>query len=105
MTHSIVLPKAMLAATTVRTLQGFSASLCSATGSPPVYTALIRNYTVLVNSTGTATVQLHEEGNYTCVATSKYGTDVREFVVVFNGEDFGQAPLTLYLSDPLWSSS
>ncbi|XP_078359243.1 uncharacterized protein LOC144643772 [Oculina patagonica] len=56
---------------------------CSATGIPPIYTALIRNSTVLVNTTNTASIRLHEEGNYSCVATSKYGTDRKEFSVVF----------------------
>ncbi|KAL9986774.1 hypothetical protein ACROYT_G000968 [Oculina patagonica] len=56
---------------------------CSATGSPPIYIALVlmRTHTVLVNTTKTARAELYEEGNYTCVATSKYGTDVKEFVV------------------------
>ena len=56
---------------------------CSATGTPPIHTALvlIRDLTVLVNTTNTASIKLFEEGNYTCVATSKYGTDVREFEV------------------------
>ena len=55
-------------------------------GSPPVYTAIIRNSTLLTNTTDNATVMFDEEGNYTCVATSKYGSDLREFSVVFYGE-------------------
>ena len=55
--------------------------LCSATGTPPIYTALIQNFTVLMNTTNTASRKLYQEGNYTCVATSKYGTDVKHFVV------------------------
>ena len=54
---------------------------CSASGTPPIYTALIRNVTVLMNTTNTASSKLYQEGNYTCVATSKYGTDVKHFVV------------------------
>ena len=54
---------------------------CSATGSLPIYTALIWNFTVLMNTTNTASSKLYQEGNYTCVATSKYGTDVKHFVV------------------------
>ena len=54
---------------------------CSATGSLPIYTALIRNFTVLMNKTNTATSKIYQEGNYTCVATSKYGTDVKHFVI------------------------
>jgi len=54
---------------------------CSATGTPPIYTALIRNFTVLMNTTNIASSKLYQEGNYTCVATSKYGTDEKHFVV------------------------
>ena len=54
---------------------------CSATGTLPIYIALTRNFTVLMNKTDTASSKLYEEGNYTCVATSKYGTDVKHFVV------------------------
>ena len=54
---------------------------CSAIGTPPIYIALIRNFTVLMNTTNTASSKLYQEGNYTCVATSKYGTDVKYFVI------------------------
>ena len=29
-----------------------------------------------------------QEGNYTCQASNKYGTDLQKFSVVFNGEFF-----------------
>jgi len=54
---------------------------CSATGTPPIYIALIWNFTVLMNTTNIASGKLYQEGNYTCVATSKYGTDVKHFVI------------------------
>ena len=54
---------------------------CSATGTLPIYIALIRNFTVLMNTTNTASSKLYQEGNYTCVATSKHGTDVKHFVI------------------------
>ena len=54
---------------------------CSATGTPPIYIALIQNFTLLMNTTNTASSKLYQEGNYTCVATSKYGTDVKHFVI------------------------
>ena len=54
---------------------------CSATGTPPIYIALIRNFTVLMNTTNTASTKLYQEGNYTCVANSKYGADVKHFVI------------------------
>ena len=54
---------------------------CSATGNLPIYIALIRNFTVLMNTTNTTSSKLYKQGNYTCVATSKYGTDVKDFVI------------------------
>ena len=54
---------------------------CSATGTPPIYIALIQNFTVLMNTTNTASSKLYQEGNYTCVATNKYGSDVKHFVM------------------------
>ena len=56
---------------------------CSASGTTPIHTALVlkRNFTVLVNTTNTVSIKLCEEGNYSCVASNQYGTDVREFVV------------------------
>ena len=54
---------------------------CSAIGTPPIYMALKRHVTVLINTRKTASIKLYREGNYTCVATSKYGTDVKQFVI------------------------
>lgn len=68
----------------VRTLPGFKFS-CWAEGSPPIYTALIRENTVLVNATETASIQLDQDGNYSCVATSDHGRDTKEFSVSFTG--------------------
>ena len=59
---------------------------CSATGIPPIYIAIIRNSATLVNETSTASIRVKEEGNYTCRASSKYGTDEREFEVI-HGEE------------------
>ena len=66
--------------TVVRVKPG-SQVLCLATGTPPIYIALIRNFTVLMSKTDTASSKLYQEGNYTCVATSKYGTDAKHFVI------------------------
>ena len=63
------------------TVEPSSQVSCSATGTPPIYIALIRNFTVLMNTTNTAISKLYEGGNYSCVATSKYGTDVKHFVI------------------------
>lgn len=75
----------LLPAVVVRSLPGYKV-WCSATGSPPIYVALIRNSTVLANTTGTVKIQLYEEGRYTCAATSKYGTNTSEFLITFPGE-------------------
>ncbi|XP_078358007.1 uncharacterized protein LOC144642799 [Oculina patagonica] len=75
-------PKVMLPASTLRVLPGYELS-CPSTGTRPIYTALISNSRVLVNTTKTAKIVLRKEGNYTCVATSKYGNDVGEVEVIF----------------------
>lgn len=81
----VVPPRVMLPSVVVRSLPGYKV-WCSATGSPPIYIALKRNSKVLVNTTATAKVRLYEEGNYTCVATSRYGTNHSYFLVLFNGK-------------------
>ena len=78
----VTFPAAVLA------MQGGMLS-CSARGTPSIYTALIRNSTVLVNTTNTATVRLDEDGNYTCQATNQYGSDdKKEFQVNFTSKSF-----------------
>ena len=80
-------PKVALLYPIVRTLPGFKLHVCSTKGTPPVYTALTRNSTVLINTTDTdVNIRLHQEGNYTCVATGKYAVDSKEFSVFFNGK-------------------
>ena len=59
----------------------------SVTGSPPIYTALIHNSTVLLNTTTTTGIfKLENDGNYTFVATNRFATDVKEFSVVVTGK-------------------
>ena len=59
----------------------------SVSGTPPIYTVLSRNSTVLLNTTKTqGHFILDEEGNYSCVATSKYGSDAETFTVTFFGK-------------------
>ncbi|PFX29108.1 Platelet-derived growth factor receptor alpha [Stylophora pistillata] len=57
---------------------------CSATGSLPIYKAIVlmEPLTVLVNTTGQARVKLYQGGNYSCVAMSKYGIDQKDFPVI-----------------------
>lgn len=59
---------------------------CSATGTPPIYMAIKRNSTVLANATGKAEIRLYKEGNYTCVAINKYGTDTVPIRVINVGK-------------------
>lgn len=61
---------------------------CSATGTPPVYIALLRNSTVLANKTNTVKIRLKKEGNYSCVATNKYGTGFKDFSLIFPGKTY-----------------
>ena len=72
---------------------------CSARGTPPIYTALIRNSTALVNTTNTATSRLYKDGQYTCLATNQYGTDVKELQVNFTSEVFVFVLNFLFLSN------
>ena len=74
------MPPKIISDAAVRVEPGSQVS-CSATGTPPIYIALVRNFTVLMNKTGTASSKLYQEGNYTCVATSKYGIDEKHFVI------------------------
>ncbi|XP_020621038.1 uncharacterized protein LOC110058722 [Orbicella faveolata] len=87
----VTFPAALLA------IQGGMLS-CSARGTPPIYTALIRNSTVLVNTTNTATIRLDKDGNYTCQAINQYGTDVKELQVNFTSKRFLSGLNTLFLS-------
>ena len=80
----IVLPKILSPALVVRSLKSFRIPLL-ATGTSPVHTAIIRKSVTLINTTNIAAINLYEEGNYTCIATNKYGTDVRNVLVIFNG--------------------
>lgn len=84
---SLASPKVVLpvAAPVVRALPRFKL-WCSALGIPPIYTALTRNSIVLVNRTGTASILLYKEGNYSCVASSNYGRDVKKMSVIFTGK-------------------
>ena len=77
---SSAVPPKIFSDTSVRVEPG-SQVTCSAIGTPPIYIALIRNFAVLMNTTNTMSSKLYLEGNYTSVATSKYGTDAKHFVI------------------------
>lgn len=75
----------------VQTLSGYRVSPCSVNGTLPINTKVIKDSKTLANSdTNTITLTLNEAGNYTCVARSEYGSDVKNFTVVLNGEYFGR---------------
>jgi len=82
--NSIAAPKIELPESVVRVLPGYRLS-CPVTGTPPIHTALIRNSTVLANTTGVIEAII-QGGNYTCQATNEYGVDVKDFSVIFVGE-------------------
>ena len=75
----------MMPSPIVRTMPGFQL-LFIATGTPPIYTALLRDTTVLLNTTKTATIYLYKEGRYSCRLKNQYGTDFKNFSVIFAGE-------------------
>ena len=72
---------------------------CSARGTPPIYTALIRNSKVLVNTTNTSTIRLYKDGNYTCQAINQYGTHGKELQVNFKSKRFSSGLISLFLSN------
>lgn len=96
-------PKVILPAAIVRTLPGYKVTF-SVTGIPPIYTSIVGNSTVLINTTNSAVVSFPEKGDYICVATSKYGTEVKEFSVVFNGKNLFKISTKLRMPKPGASS-
>lgn len=80
-------PKISLPAV-VEALPGYRVKI-PVTGTPPIYTAIIRDSTVLVNTTYTAAFQFYNGSNYTSVAFNKYGYDTRDFTVI--SRDCGHA--------------
>ena len=79
---SITLP---IPGTIVRTAAGHWMRICEATGTPPVYTAIVWNSTVLFNRSNSVYTRFYEDGNYHCVATNNYGRDTRVIPVVIIG--------------------
>ena len=58
---------------------------CDAEGTPPVNMSLFNSSTLLATGEGKVASQIIQEGNYTCIATNKFGTDSRDFQVTFTG--------------------
>ena len=82
----ILAPPRISIPATVLTSPGEKVPFPEVSGTLPIYTAIMKGATVLTNTTDTATVYFFEGGHYTCVATSKYGSDSQEFFVTFRGE-------------------
>lgn len=56
--------------------------MCLVTGSPPIHTVILNDSILLVNTTNTASFKFLKEGNYSCLATNKYGSVLRVFTVL-----------------------
>jgi len=70
----------------VRTFPGYEWTW-SVTGTPPIYTALIHNSSVVSNTTKTLDrFILVKDGNYSFVATNRFGTDVKKFTAIVTGK-------------------
>ena len=82
----ILAPPRISIPATVITSPGEKVPFPEVSGTLPIYTAIMKGATVLTNTTNTATVPFFKEGNYTCVATGKYGSDSQEFLVTFKSE-------------------
>lgn len=87
--------------TIIRTPAGVTKLKCTSTGTPPVYTAIIFNGSVRKNTTRSAELSLIEEGNYSCVATSYYGTNIRIIPVIIIGKTMFYYLLSLATNLPI----
>ena len=56
------------------------------TGTPPINTVILSHSAVFVDTTNTSVAVQLEEGNFVCVATNKFGFDLRMFSVTFSGK-------------------
>ena len=82
----IAIPKVKFPAPVIRVLPGYNLS-CLAGGTPPVYTAITWNATVLANTTDYAKIRVNTEGNYTCLGINEYGTGKTTVTVIFEGRE------------------
>ena len=54
---------------------------CLAEGTPPINISLVRDSEVLAHGKWIASANANKEGNYTCVATNKVGSDSKTVAV------------------------
>ena len=72
----------------VRSFPGYERTW-SVNGTPPIYTALTHNCIVVFNTTKTRDhFRLYKDGNYSFVATNRFGTDVKEFSALITGKTY-----------------
>ena len=59
---------------------------CSSDGTPPIYMSLMNSSTILDEAVGRVKSRILIDGNYTCNASSEFGTDSKTFHVSVNGK-------------------
>ena len=83
--HFIDVPPNISLPTVVQTLPGYKVTFL-VTGTPPINTVILSPSAVFVDTTNTSVAVQLEEGNFVCVATNKFGFDLRMFSVTFSGK-------------------
>ena len=59
---------------------------CSSEGTRPIYMSLMNSSTTLAYGVGMVWSKIDHDGNYTCIATNKVGTESKIFQVSLIGE-------------------
>lgn len=85
---ALALPEITWPDALLRLYPGIDNIWCEVDGTLPIYTALIENSTVLLNTSYYSEYGLYKEGNYTWVATNNFGADTRMFSVAYIGRLF-----------------
>ncbi|RMX57499.1 hypothetical protein pdam_00005777, partial [Pocillopora damicornis] len=81
--HFIDGPPNISLSTVVQTLPDYKVTFL-VTGTPPINTVILSHSAVFVDTTNTSVAVQLEEGNFVCVATNKFGFDLRMFSVTFS---------------------
>ena len=85
---SLELPKLTVSepSPVVRSFPGYERDW-SVSGTLPIHTALTHNSVVLFNTTESyGSFTLDNDGNYSFVATNRFGTDSKEFSAIITGK-------------------
>ena len=59
---------------------------CSSEGTPPINMSLMNSSTTLAYGVGMVWSKIDHDGNYTCIATNKVGTESKTFQVSLIGK-------------------